>query len=120
MSDYDLDEIPEAKRYAPPQYRTPENQACIDMHRRLIYGPYQEREPLPAGSKMFPPPRQPPAINKVDEIAALFRSLTYIEMMELAAELWACRGDGIDEQGLPATLHRWSKTRGKEMTEEMA
>jgi hypothetical protein len=30
-----LEEIPEDKRYAPPQYRTPEAQACVDMIRRM-------------------------------------------------------------------------------------
>ena len=107
---YDLDDIPEAKRYS-PQYRKPEEQACVDMIRRMRYATHKQ-ELLP-GSKMIPPPEPSVEINVLDEIATLMRSLTYGEMMELAAEIWSSCDGGIEEKDLPAILHKWCITRGK-------
>src|SRR5947209_14248859 len=50
------------------------------------------------------------AADRLGHIASLIRSLTYGEMMELCDELWACRGDGLEEQGLPKAFHRWAVT----------
>jgi len=51
--------------------------------------------------------------NPLDEIALLVRSLTYGEMMDLAAALWKVKPEGKDLDGetLPGTLHRWSNER---------
>jgi hypothetical protein len=48
--------------------------------------------------------------NRLDQIATLIRSLTYGEMMNLAAALWKMRPEGkeVTEQELPEILHRWS------------
>jgi len=50
--------------------------------------------------------------NPLDEIALLVRSLTYGEMMDLAAAIWKVKPEGKDLDGetLPGTLHRWSAT----------
>jgi hypothetical protein len=49
----------------------------------------------------------------LDEIADVTRSLTYGEMIDLAAELWeAAGGTEITAKTLPAILHQWaSKSR---------
>jgi len=45
----------------------------------------------------------------IDEIAALALSLTYGEMIGLAAEIWKAAGDAeITAITLPAILHRWA------------
>lgn len=51
--------------------------------------------------------------DPIDKIAELTRSLTYGEMIDLAAELWKAAGDAeISAKTLPAILHRWaSETR---------
>jgi hypothetical protein len=51
--------------------------------------------------------------DPIDKIAELTRSLTYGEMIDLAAELWRAAGDAeISTKTLPAILHRWaSETR---------
>jgi hypothetical protein len=47
--------------------------------------------------------------NRLNDIAALVRSLTYGEMMELAQAIWKIRPDGtIDQNSLPMMLHLWS------------
>jgi hypothetical protein len=49
--------------------------------------------------------------NRLNEIAALVRSLTYGEMMELAHALWKIRPEGtaaVDQHTLPMMLHLWS------------
>jgi len=47
--------------------------------------------------------------NRLKEIAALMRALTYGEMMRLAQDLWKCRPDGaFDEHSVPMMLHLWS------------
>jgi hypothetical protein len=47
--------------------------------------------------------------NRLSEIAALVRSLTYGEMMEFAHAIWKIRPDGaIDQNTLPMMLHMWS------------
>ncbi len=47
--------------------------------------------------------------NRLNEIAALVRCLTYGEMMELAHAIWRIRPEGaIDQQSLPMMLHMWS------------
>jgi hypothetical protein len=49
--------------------------------------------------------------NRLNEIAALVRSLTYGEMMELAQAIWKIRPDGtaaVDQHSLPMMLHLWS------------
>jgi hypothetical protein len=49
--------------------------------------------------------------NRLNEIAALVRSLTYGEMMELAEAIWRIRPEGtasIDHTTLPMMLHLWS------------
>ena len=52
--------------------------------------------------------------DPVDQIAQLTRSLTYGEMIELAAELWKAAGDTeITAKTLPALLHRWANEHAK-------
>jgi hypothetical protein len=49
--------------------------------------------------------------NRLNEIAALVRSLTYGEMMELAQAIWKIRPEGaamVDQTTLPMMLHQWS------------
>jgi hypothetical protein len=49
--------------------------------------------------------------NRLSEIAALVRSLTYGEMMELAQAIWNIRPEGtvnVDQHTLPMMLHLWS------------
>jgi hypothetical protein len=47
--------------------------------------------------------------NRLNEIAALVRALTYGEMMDLAQAIWKTRPQGpIDQQSLPMMLHLWS------------
>jgi hypothetical protein len=47
--------------------------------------------------------------NRLDEIAALVRALTYGEMMDLAHAIWNIRPEGmIDQNSLPMMLHLWS------------
>jgi hypothetical protein len=49
--------------------------------------------------------------NRLDEIAALVRSLTYGEMMQLAQAIWKIRPEDagtVDQTTLPVMLHRWS------------
>lgn len=48
------------------------------------------------------------APNRLDQIAAILLQLTWGEMVQLAAELWACRGDGFEGDGLQKALHRWA------------
>ena len=49
-------------------------------------------------------------IGPLDEIADMTRSLTYGEMIDLAAELWkAAGGAEITAETLPAIFHQWSK-----------
>jgi len=49
----------------------------------------------------------------LEEIASLVRSLTYGEMIELAASMWKAQPDGSDftQENLPAMLYRWSMAR---------
>ncbi len=51
--------------------------------------------------------------NRLDEIAALTRKLTYAEMMEFAAGIWDMRKDdeALNDETLPTILHRWSTNR---------
>jgi hypothetical protein len=45
----------------------------------------------------------------IDRIGELTLSLTYGEMIDLAAELWKTAGDvEISAETLPAILHRWA------------
>ena len=47
--------------------------------------------------------------NRLEEIAALVRALTYGEMMDLAQAIWKTRPEGsIDQHSLPMMLHLWS------------
>jgi hypothetical protein len=49
--------------------------------------------------------------NRLNEIAALVRALTYGEMMELAQAIWKIRPEGattVDQHSLPMMLHLWS------------
>jgi hypothetical protein len=49
--------------------------------------------------------------NRLNDIAALVRSLTYGEMMELAQAIWKIRPEGtatVDQHALPMMLHLWS------------
>jgi hypothetical protein len=49
--------------------------------------------------------------NRLNEIAALVRTLTYGEMMELAEAIWNIRSQGadaVDQSSLPMMLHLWS------------
>jgi len=47
--------------------------------------------------------------NRLEEIAALMRALTYGEMMRFCQDLWKSRPDGaLDEHSLPMMLHLWS------------
>ena len=49
-------------------------------------------------------------IGPLDEIAGTIRSLSYGEMIDLAAELWkAAGGAEITAETLPAIFHQWSK-----------
>lgn len=60
------------------------------------------------------------ARNRLDDIANLIQSLTYGEMMELAAKLWAARTHhGIHPEAMPITKeelpklwHNWSTNHG--------
>ena len=47
----------------------------------------------------------------LDAIATLLRSLTYGEMMELAAGIWKLKPDGkeLDNTTLPETIHKWAQ-----------
>ena len=50
----------------------------------------------------------------LEELAAMLRSLTYGEMMELSAAIWKVRPEGATEislEALPSTLHRWATAR---------
>jgi hypothetical protein len=48
-------------------------------------------------------------LDQLDEIADITCSLTYGEMIDLAAELWkAAGGAEITAKTLPAILHQWS------------
>ena len=47
--------------------------------------------------------------DRLRDIAALVRALTYGEMIRLAQDLWKTRPGGpIDEHSLPMMLHLWS------------
>jgi hypothetical protein len=49
--------------------------------------------------------------SPLDEIAGLVRELTYGEMIELAAAIWAARPDdaaATNADWLAPTLHRWA------------
>jgi hypothetical protein len=49
-------------------------------------------------------------VGPLDAIADITRSLTYGEMIDLAAELWkAAGGAEITAETLPAIFHQWSK-----------
>jgi hypothetical protein len=49
-------------------------------------------------------------LGPLDEIAGVIRSLSYGEMIDLAAELWkAAGGAEITAETFPAILHQWSK-----------
>jgi hypothetical protein len=82
---YDLDDIPEAKRYA-PQYRKPEEQACVDMIRRMRYETYKQE--LPTGSKMFPVPSVRPAsavpMKPLEIIAHHIRTMPFGDVVTMA------------------------------------
>jgi hypothetical protein len=54
-------------------------------------------------------------LPRLDQIAALIRSLTYGEMCELATELWNSGDDWFTalEKTLPETLHKWAVTHGR-------
>jgi hypothetical protein len=55
----------------------------------------------------FKPPSQ------IDKLAELTRSLTYGEMIDLAAELWKSAGEAeITAETLPAIFDRWAKEHG--------
>jgi hypothetical protein len=46
----------------------------------------------------------------LDEIAGVIRSLSYGEMIDLAAELWrAAGGAEITAETFPVIFHQWSK-----------
>jgi hypothetical protein len=51
----------------------------------------------------------------IDDIAALVRTLTYGEMVQLADEIWkaipADQNTALTLEALPATLHTWQKDR---------
>ena len=51
--------------------------------------------------------------RRLDEIADVVRTLTYGEMMELAASMWNVKPEdsNLTEHNLPAVLHRWSTSR---------
>ena len=53
------------------------------------------------------------ACGRLDEIAALMRTLTYGQTIELAEGLWNVNGQGseISKDNLPGLLHRWSTSR---------
>jgi hypothetical protein len=56
--------------------------------------------------------------NRLNEIAALVRSLTYGEMMELAQAIWKIRPQGaaaIDQSTLPMMLHQWSTSTSPDL-----
>jgi hypothetical protein len=56
----------------------------------------------------FKPPVQ------IDKLQELTGSLTYGEMIDLAAELWKAAGEAeITAETLPAILDRWAKEHGK-------
>jgi hypothetical protein len=49
----------------------------------------------------------PPSLTKTEEIKLLIRSLTYGEMMEMCAEVWA--KEILTKDEAPAALWRWAK-----------
>ena len=52
--------------------------------------------------------------GQIDKLAELTGSLTYGEMIDLAAELWKAAGEAeITAETLPAILDRWAKERGR-------
>lgn len=52
--------------------------------------------------------------HPLDEIAAILRSLTYGDMMELVTEMWQHRKDAdITATTLPAVMHRWAASRAR-------
>ena len=97
---YDLDETPEQTRYAQPQYRKPEEQACVDMIRRMRYETYKQE--LPSGSKMFPVPavRPEPAepMKPLEIIAHHIRTMPFGDVVAMA------EGIGTD----PSKLWKWA------------
>jgi hypothetical protein len=54
-----------------------------------------------------------PSCSRLDEIAKIIRTLTYGEMLELAASLWRVNSheSDISESDLPGVLHRWSASQ---------
>ena len=61
------------------------------------------------------PLREPEQLerNRLNEIAALVRTLTYGEMIELAGAIWNVKpGEDLTEASLPMTLHLWSADNG--------
>jgi len=91
-----------------------------DKH-EFVPGAPQWPEPIsikPPEAIPLPPPETDtspslvPEHSPLDDIANMLRAATYGEMIELAAEMWAARGDGdINLDTLPAVLHRWSTRR---------
>lgn len=106
--DVDLDDLPPEKRYAP--VREPHVQAAEDMRRYITYD-LGKKEP-----DSDPPPPKPNRVDyiaavefmRVDYIAELMRALTYGEMIELAAAIWAKADGEITIEKLPQILWDWS------------
>jgi len=94
-------EVPEsdAVDYRPPHAR----QHPIDLD--------QLAETMNRPEMLRPAFDDPPvlAIDPLDDIGSLVRSLTYGQMIDLAAALWSAKGDReITADTLPAILHSWA------------
>lgn len=78
----------------------------------------QQRPPPPADRTDIRglPTRAVIELDRPAEIAALVRSLTFGEMIDLAAAMWKLRPDGADitQENLPAIMHMWAQNHGKE------
>jgi len=63
-----------------------------------------------SGQLRLPKPVDQSSHNRLNEIAALVRALTYGEMIELAQAIWKIRpeGEDVNQHSLPMMLHLWS------------
>ena len=78
----------------------------LDEAKQIAAGMYATAEMLTRESEYDPPVL---AIDPLDDIGSLVRSLTYGQMIDLAAALWSAKGDReITADTLPAILHSWA------------
>jgi hypothetical protein len=107
-----------ARRPIPDDYR-PKQLSMDHVERKEAAPPATEEFRAPIGKAV---PERSVNLRKLEaelgrqpleEIASLVRSLTYGEMIELAASMWKAQPDesGLTQENLPAVLYRWSTAR---------